>query len=359
MAENKENKNNKKDEEESIDLILVIKTLWDYRKKYFKILPIVFVIASIYIVSKPRYYDSSVVLVPESQSALGSMSALAAMVGVNVSSGGKDAITSDLYPDVIASTKYIAELCKVHVTTLEGDISTDYYDYLQNYQKRPWWGYIGKAIHDAIGSLIMGMEPDTLGNNIDPFMLSMDQEMIIRQIAEELIMCDIDLKTDLITITVRDQDPLVSATLADSACVLLQKFIIDYRTNKARIDLDFNQKVYEDAKADYEAVRREYIAFCDANINVTLPSVAAKKEDYEKEMTIRYNIYSSLTVQLQSAQQKLQEETPAFSTLEDATVAIKPTGPRRTIFVLGMLILAGIAISGWVIYKENDKLHFF
>lgn len=40
-----------------------------------------------------------------------------------------------------------------------------------------------------------------------------------------------------------DQDPLISATMADSVSMHLQQFITKYRTNKARIDVEHYQKL--------------------------------------------------------------------------------------------------------------------
>ena len=79
-----------------------------------------------------------------------------------------------------------------------------------------------------------------------------------------------------------------------------------------------------------------------------LESFRAKQENLENEMQLRYNIYSSLTTQLQLAQAKVQERTPAFTTLKCATVPIKPAGPKRMIFVAVMTSLAFVVIT---VYK--------
>lgn len=50
----------------------------------------------------------------------------------------------------------------------------------------------------------------------------------------EKITCAIDQKTEVITITVQDQDRLVCALMADSARQHLEDFIIQYRTKKAK-----------------------------------------------------------------------------------------------------------------------------
>jgi uncharacterized protein involved in exopolysaccharide biosynthesis len=49
---------------------------------------------------------------------------------------------------------------------------------------------------------------------------------------------------------------------------------------------------------------------------------------------------------------KIQENTPAFTVLQSATVAPKPAGPKRMLFVIGMCLLAGIFITLWLVRKE-------
>ena len=63
---------------EVIDLRLVFKKIWDSRKLFYKVLPIVFVLSCIYILGIPRYYTSDAKLAPEmSGSATGSISSIA------------------------------------------------------------------------------------------------------------------------------------------------------------------------------------------------------------------------------------------------------------------------------------------
>ena len=62
-------------------------------------------------------------------------------------------------------------------------------------------------------------------------------------------------------------------------------------------------------------------------------------------MQLLYNNYTALTTQVQQAQAKLLMQTPAFTTLQNASVPLKPTGPKRMIFALGMTFLAFIILT--------------
>lgn len=50
----------------------------------------------------------------------------------------------------------------------------------------------------------------------------------------------------------------------------------------------------------------------------------------------------------------VQEATPAFTTLQNATVPVKKTGPIRSKIVLIFLFLGFLATSAWVFHKEDD-----
>ena len=59
-----------------------------------------------------------------------------------------------------------------------------------------------------------------------------------------------------------------------------------------------------------------------------------------------------MQTQLQQAKAKVQERTPAFTLLKGASVPIRPTGPKRMIFVIGMVFLAFFATVAWILKDE-------
>ena len=76
-----------------------------------------------------------------------------------------------------------------------------------------------------------------------------------------------------------------------------------------------------------------------------MESYRLKANDMENEMQLLYNTYTTLQAQVQQAQAKLLMQTPAVTTLQSASVPLKPAGPKRMLFVLGMTVLAFLIIS--------------
>ena len=308
--------------------------------------------------SIPNYYKCTVMLAPEipgGNKGTSGLASLASSFGVNLGSAtGADAIMPNLYPDLMNSVAFRASLFPVKVQQEDGDTAMTYYDYLENYQRMPWWSAGMKAVGNGISSVISSIlgNEEVTSDKVNPFRLTKEQ-MKIAEIMQQKVVCDVDNKTFVITIDVTDQDPLVAATLADSVQVRLQDFITDYRTRKARVDLAYNQKLFKESKARYEEARKRFANFSDANRNVLFESKRSERTELENEMQLQYRAYSQITAQLQLAEAKVQQETPAFTTLQPATVPIKKAGPKRTSIVFIFLILSVLGLTLFIFHKEE------
>lgn len=335
-----------------IDLRVVFRKIWDNRKLFYKVLPIVFVLSCIYIFSLPRYYTSNIKLAPEMENSGtgGTLGAIASSFGFDISDmQTTDAITPLLYPDLMEDNGFVASLMNIQVKSQEGEINTNYHDYLKKHQKTAWWNYP----INWLGSLLPKKEEKggTKDGTYDPYNLPRSEDNVL-EAARGNIGISIDKKTGVISISVKAQDPLICKMLADSVKEKLQVFITEYRTNKARTDYEYYKKLTADAKQDYEKVRRYYASMADASTNVRLRSVELKIEDVENDMQLKLNAYTTMNTQLQAAKAKVQERTPAFTVIKGASVPIKPAGPKRMIFVLGMLILSVIVVSLYLVRKD-------
>lgn len=329
--------------------------IWNDIKKnkrlFYIVLPATFVVACIIAFSIPNYYKCTVMLAPELNGAKsgGGLSSLASSFGINLggASAGADAINPTLYPDLMNSVTFKASLFPVKVQRDGEDSTMTYYDYLKNHQKAPWW----TSAKQAVFSLFAAPEPAE--GKVDPFKLTPAQSAIIEVMGKKVV-CDVDNKTMVITIDVTDQDPLIAATMADSVQVHLQDFITDYRTSKARIDLAYNQKLFKETKARYEQARKRYASYSDGNQRVFLESVLSQKAALEHEMQLQYSAYQQIASQLLAAEAKVQQETPAFTLLQPATVPIIKAGPSRKNIVFVFLFIALIFTTLYIIYREGD-----
>ena len=344
------------EEESRIDFKAMFDALKRRKSLYWKVLPVTFVVACVIVLSLPNYYSCEVQLAPEmsGSSSMSGIGALAAQFGLRTGSSGNnaDALYPTLYPDLVNSTDFKISLFNVPVHKKDSTRITTYYDYLMNDQKVPWWSSAIGGTMKFLTSFMSEPEDEEV-KAIDPFQLTKEQTEVVKALTQKVV-CDVDKKTFVITISVTDQDPLICATMADSVKARLQDFITDYRTKKARVDLEYNRKLYQEAKARYDKARRDYGAYADANQDVILQSVRMKIVDLENEMQLQYNAYSAVVQQLTLAEAKVQEETPSFTTLQSATVPVKKAGPARSKIVLVILFLAFLGTTAWILYKEDQ-----
>lgn len=336
-----------------IDLVEIFSKLWTSRRLYIRVLGIVFVLTCILVLSIPRTYSTSVTLAPESDnssSLSGSMSSIASMMGVRVGTSD-DAIYPELYPNILESSPFLLDMFDVHIESGEKNISTTYYDYMLKHQKHPWWYYIISPIKKFIKKIFGKTPTGTDATPLNPFFLTKEEKAIM-EIIKKTISCSVDKKTEVITIVASDQDPYISACLADTVCRKLQEYIVRYRTNKSRNDYEYMDKLYQVAKQEYLEAQEKYARFADSNQSLIFTESKAQGDLLENEMNMAFNAYQQISEQLQLARAKVQESTPAFTVIQPAVVPLKPSAPRRMLIVLGTMIVAFAVTSGWVLLKK-------
>ena len=339
-----------KKELKTIDVIIIAKKLWARKKLFAKTLPIAFVLSCVFILGFPRYYNTDIKLAPElGGSSIGSstLGSLASSFGFDLDNlQSNDAITPLLYPDLMEDNGFVTNLFNVRVKTVDGSIETTYHDYLQKHQKPVIWIVPIDWMKNLFRSKQKAEE-----RTIDPYNLSKDEDAIAGSIRNN-IKINFDKKTAVISISIKDQDPLICKTIGDSVKERLQEFITDYRTSKARTDYEYYMKLTMEAKQEYEKTRQQYGRMADASTNVALKSLELQLEDMENDLQLRYNTYTTLNTQMQASKAKVQERTPAFTVIKGASVPIKPAGPKRMIFVAFMLMLTFAGTSLYILRKQ-------
>src|SRR5574344_1736916 len=154
------------EQEQDIDFLELAQKVWAERKLVIKVCAIAAVVGVVVAFSIPKEYTASMKLAPETTGKTpgGGMGALAAMAGINLgSSSGQDALSPDLYPDIVSSTPFLTGLFDVNVTTQDSSVKTSLYEYMKEHQRSPWWGSVLSAPFKALGwgmSLFRDTEED-------------------------------------------------------------------------------------------------------------------------------------------------------------------------------------------------------
>ena len=351
--------NNQYNDEQEIDIMEIISKLWKRRSMIIKWCIVGAVIGLIAGFSIPKTYTAGVTLAPELQQRTSSgVSSIASMMGVNLNNS-VDAISVEMFPDVVHSTPFIVELFDLPVTFERKDsvITTTLVEYMKEYQKSPWWSAVIKLPFKVLGRCIDLVTPDrkeeeSTDSILDPTNLPKKERGVVKFFANN-IMINVDKKTNKTKMFLQMQDPLVVATVMDAVTENLKKYMSTYRTSKARQDVENLQVICDQRKADYYKAQQTYAKYIDANKNVILQSANAEKERLQQEMSLAYQVYSQVATQLEGARIQAEQAKPVFVIIDPVTVPIRKTAPSKAKMLFIFTFLAGCCAAGWVLLGEE------
>jgi len=377
MAETSEKKEKNKDIE--IDLIEIFSKVWAGRKTIIKTMLVFFIIGIIIVIFSPKEYKSEISLVVETSSSGSSMSGLlqqfGGLAGLNFNKTDKEALVPDLYPEVIKSTPFLLEIMKMKVVESKYDSTITVEQYLKRHTR------------SSLASLIMGytlglpgkitgwirgnqdastnthlsiFAADSTSNlSFTPIKITKTQSDITEALAGCITTEQDFKKSNKFVINVEMQDPLVVAQVTSYVVKNLTKYIIEYRTKKAKTDLKFVTARTEEAESKYLEAQQALASYKDRNKNVILSSVLIQEEQLQSEYDLAFDVYSALAKQLEQSKIKVQEVTPVFNVIDPAQVPLKKSKPKTSLILVLMLFLGGCIgigiIFGKLYFKKLKK----
>ena len=325
--------------EDSAVLVITRDDIFDFlRSNRWKILLAAIIgalVGLLYAFSKPNMYTAQVTVMPEIQAkgagGLGSLGSLAGLAGVNIDNlGAQDAIRPDLYPNILQSVPFALKLLKQPVYSQKLNEKLAFQAFIERMDD-------GNLI-DRFLTLFGGSGGTKEDARLDPENFSQAIQVTKRQ--DELIKAvqasvatAYDKKTGIITITVVEPDPVVAATISRLSLEYLTNYIISYRTEKARNQVEFLVERVADAQSRYKATEYGLSAYRDRNRSLFLNTAKIDEQRLQADYLLAQSVYTDLSKQLEQAKIKVQQETPVFKTLDPPTVPLQKSGPKRTVLV--------------------------
>jgi len=338
-----------------IDVWGIVKKVFSDKTTLFKFAGVFLLIGIVVAIDSPKQYTSTAQLAPESYELMGSSSlgGMASALGISLgASASSDAIYPEIYPDLFASTDFQISLFQVPVRLKDSSDSRSYYDHLLKDKHVSFWEVPSVEANKLINKFFVHDEQAAMDNSVDPFRLTKTQNNICA-LMRSSISCVVDKKTNIITISVTDEDPLVAATMNDTLMNRLQDYITEYRTKKARHDVEYYQKLCTEAYNDYEEACDKYGQFADSHMQSVLQMVSNKQEQMENDMAQKYNTYTTFYTQLQAAKAKVQECTPVFTVIQSPSVPVKASSIPRSLIVVLFVLFGGVLGALWTLYGKE------
>ena len=352
LQEIEKEKNVEAVEESSIDWQDLLSKAWKGKKFIITVTVVFMFLGLISALTMTRIYTSKVTLVPElGKSTSSSLSSLSNMLGLGGMTMGSsaDAYHVTVYPEVVASTPFVAKMFDMRVTDPKKGIDTTLIGYLtrERFSIGSVIGYVTKPIF----SLFSNKEEETKGNELNLFHLTKEQDRIVKTM-NKAIQVDVDKKTGETTIQVTMDNPVIAATVADTVCKHLREYIVEYRTRKAREDLENYKKIADESYQRYLKASKAYAYYQDHNRGLILNAVISEGSRLSNELQIASQLYQQMKLQAEMARGKVIDEKPVFAIIQPATVPLLPQNSRAKVLLIWTFV--GFVLScAWVLYGKE------
>ena len=283
---------------------------------------------------------------------------IAALIGVNFNenSDAKD-LPVYLYPKIIQSLDYQRELLKtpIHVKGHDSAVTLKYY---YGKIRKPDLPTLIKKYTIGLPGLIIKQfrSKPTAAVQIDSVNYISEEEMRMINLLSENVLFSIDETDGTIFLSATLPERVASAQVAERAKALLQEKIIEYRITKATQEYEFIIKQYETKKEEYQSAQASYASYSDRNMFNTTQTSQIRKQRLEMDYNLASVVYSELETQRIRQGIKVQEDTPAFMTLQPAVVPIEPTNDNAIVVVLKFVAIGFIiAVLLYLLLIVRDK----
>lgn len=348
--------------EEEIDLIALSKTLWAGRKTIIWFSIVGLVIGTLFAFLSPKQYTVSSVIVPQysGKSTGSSLSALASMAGINIGSSDNSGEMSPLlYPQIVQSVPFQLELMNTPVHFQEVNQPVSVYEYYTEYAKPRILSVIKKYTLGLPGMILSAIRPDKdsiqlPSDGTGPKVISLSEEQDkIYQFLSKSVLLDANAKEGYLTLTTTMEEPLLAAEVGQLAQNLLQQYVIDFKTQKSKNELEFIQERYDAAKAEMERKQYNAAASTDKNKFLTTTTAQLGTTRANTNYQISNAVFMELAKQLEQAKIQVKKDTPTFTVVQPVTIPIEPSGSGKALKI-AITIFLFVVFSVIYIYIKNQ-----
>jgi uncharacterized protein involved in exopolysaccharide biosynthesis len=354
-------------EEEGIDIMALVKQLWDGRKTVIIWTCAFIVLGLIAALTMKRTYDVSTVMVPQLNSkSNSSLSSLASLAGFDLGTANTGTELSPLiYPQIVSSVTFRKELMYTPLHYEKCDTAINMFDYAQSDYAKPSAiaavfiaikkytiglpGVILGAMRGEKEPIVLPEGEGTADNAPKPVVVSEDEEKILKALAENVSLA-VDKKEGYITLNVRGSEPIQTAELAMKAQQLLQEELTRFRIEKSESELEYIQARYNEIKAETESYQEQLARITDRSQSVTNTRDRIERDRIQTKYTISSSIYSELAKQLEQAKMQVKKDTPVFTVIQPITVPNQASNSRAKTLII-WTFLGGILGCGIVLAK--------
>lgn len=345
-------------------------TLFTERKRYVFISAGVFFVLGILVaVTSPVEYEAEAQILSEdtnaaSGSSLGGLAGLAGLAGLSIGPDGAQnvGLSPEMYPEIAASQPFLLDLMQEKFffqengkeMTLEeyfleerpGHIFSKAYNFLRGVPGR-FFALFDQKKQWNIPSQSDIEVPDSVPSAKKPRIINIDgsQLYVIEQLRSRIV---IEAEGKIIGVKVKMPEPYISAQLNSIVLEEVIDYVVAYKTNKQRQNLEFIEGRTAEAEQKFKQAQLNLARFRDANQGIISQTAKTQEDLLESEFSLAAGVYNGLAQQLEQTKIQLKKETPLFTEFEPVTIPLgkaEPSVPRILIMYLAMgIFFGGVAI---------------
>ena len=315
---------------DEIDLIKIVKTIWKSKRIIMVFTSFFVFIGIITALISPNIYTSSstFILSGSNDNKTSSLGGVASLVGINLDvSGNNSRIPATMYPTVVESVEFKRQVLDEYIdearTLKLKSFLIDYYD--------------------------LGIEDFITNNN--KFFVSKGENDLFK-ILKDIILISVNEKDRFVSISANMPTSEYAANTCINARNILQNIIIDSKIKSAKENLKFTQKQLDLKKIEFDKIQDRIAYFEDSNLNIINSKYKNELNKLRSEFQIINSVYTELSKQLEQSKLQVNQDTPVFSIVKEASMPVSRSSPKRakTVLIFGIL---GLFISIiYVVAKE-------
>ena len=364
------------EEESTIDVMAIIKRLWN-KRKFIIIVTACFMVVGLFLAvfSRP-VYTSSCTFVPQMASGRStSASALAALAGMSTfDMEGGSTLSPLIYPQLLENADLLRELLYTEIHFEEWDEPVTLFDYYMNpdYQKKSIIPYLYTFTYGwplvLLSSLISkddeGQEevnlPDSEASaSVSRIGYFSEDEFDCLGTITGKISIDIDKNDGFLELKCKMDEKLAAAELCEAVFNLMDKYITEFKIEKASQTLDYINERYEEVHLDYQNKQLALAEFNDANRGTLTATAQTRRDQLVAEYNLAYSTFSDISKKRMQAEMQVKEDQPVLSVVKSIIVPNKRSNSRLKKIViftfLGGILAVGSVIGFDFLKKQGSK----
>ena len=316
---------------DEIDLIPIVKKVWK-NKKFISLFSSIFISIGIItaLLSSPVYTSSSTFILSSSNdNKSSSLGGVASLVGINLGvTGDNNRIPATMYPKVVESVEFKRQLLNEYIdedkTLKLKSFLIDYYD--------------------------LNIE-DFIKNNNKFFVSSGENDLF--EILKDVIIISVNEKDRFVSISANMPTSEYAANTCINARKILQTIVINTKIKRAKENLNFTQEQLNLKKIEFDEIQNKIASFEDTNLNIINSKYRNELNKLKAEFQIINSVYTELSKQLEQSKLQVNQDTPVFSIVKEASMPVLRSSPKTTKMALIFGVL-GLFISViYVITKDS------